>query len=162
MDHPYYQYRNLSQDQQADHARATATYLAYTVAGVYLIHQILIYYDYPILPLSEILWNAVVYVIPAQLLLDSARRQELKANDMLSQTHAAKSEALRRVLGIGGQVVLQRLPAEGIMRRMSSAAGGLKQGRTGSDAPPGLGNWDNSCYQNSVLQGFASLDSLKD
>jgi len=26
--------------------------------------------------------------------------------------------------------------------------------------PAGLGNWDNSCYQNSVLQGLASLDTL--
>ena len=26
--------------------------------------------------------------------------------------------------------------------------------------PPGLGNWDNSCYQNSVLQGFASLPAF--
>ncbi|KAI7699397.1 cysteine proteinase, partial [Hortaea werneckii] len=30
-----------------------------------------------------------------------------------------------------------------------------------TDAPAGLGNWDNSCYQNSVLQGLSSLDSMK-
>lgn len=29
-----------------------------------------------------------------------------------------------------------------------------------SAVPPGLGNWDNSCYQNSVIQGLASLSSL--
>jgi ubiquitin carboxyl-terminal hydrolase 1 len=29
------------------------------------------------------------------------------------------------------------------------------------NAPPGLGNWDNSCYQNSVIQGMASLPSLR-
>ncbi|KAF1815238.1 cysteine proteinase, partial [Eremomyces bilateralis CBS 781.70] len=28
--------------------------------------------------------------------------------------------------------------------------------------PPGLGNWDNSCYQNCIIQGLASLHSLKD
>ncbi|KAF2452600.1 hypothetical protein BDY21DRAFT_358561 [Lineolata rhizophorae] len=33
-------------------------------------------------------------------------------------------------------------------------------GLGGSPAPPGLGNWDNSCYQNSMLQGLASLRTL--
>lgn len=27
--------------------------------------------------------------------------------------------------------------------------------------PPGMGNWDNSCYQNSVVQGLASLRPLQ-
>ncbi|KAI4666028.1 uncharacterized protein J4E78_003493 [Alternaria triticimaculans] len=31
-----------------------------------------------------------------------------------------------------------------------------------SDVPPGLGNISNSCYQNSVIQGLASLPSLRD
>ncbi|KAF1922860.1 cysteine proteinase [Didymella exigua CBS 183.55] len=30
-----------------------------------------------------------------------------------------------------------------------------------SDVPPGLGNYDNSCYQNSVIQGLAALPSLR-
>lgn len=30
-----------------------------------------------------------------------------------------------------------------------------------SDVPPGLGNISNSCYQNSVIQGLASLPSLR-
>ncbi|KAF2103877.1 cysteine proteinase, partial [Rhizodiscina lignyota] len=30
-----------------------------------------------------------------------------------------------------------------------------------TDAPPGMGNWDNSCYQNSVVQGLASLKPLQ-
>ncbi|KAF2658883.1 cysteine proteinase [Lophiostoma macrostomum CBS 122681] len=30
------------------------------------------------------------------------------------------------------------------------------------NVPAGLGNWDNSCYQNSVIQGLASLPSLRD
>ena len=36
----------------------------------------------------------------------------------------------------------------------------VAQGAEGS--PAGLGNWDNSCYQNSVLQGLASLGSLSE
>ena len=31
-----------------------------------------------------------------------------------------------------------------------------------SEVPPGLGNISNSCYQNSVIQGLASLPSLRD
>ncbi|KAF2279947.1 cysteine proteinase [Westerdykella ornata] len=30
------------------------------------------------------------------------------------------------------------------------------------NVPAGLGNWDNSCYQNSVIQGMASLPSLRE
>lgn len=30
------------------------------------------------------------------------------------------------------------------------------------NVPAGLGNWDNSCYQNSVIQGLASLPSLRE
>jgi ubiquitin carboxyl-terminal hydrolase 1 len=156
MDHPYYQHLEIQ--RHVDQTRSLATYLAYSIAAIYLIHQVLVYYDYPLLSPQEILWNALVYITPKRLLLDSARRQELKANGMLSQTHAAKSEALRRVMGMGGNAVLQKLPAEGIMRRMS----GVGRLQVTSDAPPGLGNWDNSCYQNSVLQGLASLDSFKE
>ncbi|KAF2238828.1 cysteine proteinase [Viridothelium virens] len=39
----------------------------------------------------------------------------------------------------------------------SLAALGVLTGRGRSTALPGLGNWDNSCYQNSVIQGLASL-----
>ena len=81
---------------------------------------------------------------------------------MISQTHAAKSEALRRMCGLGGNAVMQRMPGEGIMRRASAGVFSTgSRGQVTSDAPAGLGNWDNSCYQNSVLQGLASLDSLK-
>ena len=133
-----------------------ATTIAYGIALLYVLHQILVYLDFPILSPQDLLWNAVVYIIPQPILLDRARRHELKANDMLSQSHAAKSDALRRMLGIGGHALMDKLPAEGIMRRASGFAR-----QPVSDAPAGLGNWDNSCYQNSVLQGLASLDSLK-
>lgn len=46
-------------------------------------------------------------------------------------------------------------------RRRLSSLPGMRMTIQGEDGrPPGLGNWDNSCYQNSVLQGLASLDSL--
>ncbi|KAF2198928.1 cysteine proteinase [Delitschia confertaspora ATCC 74209] len=42
--------------------------------------------------------------------------------------------------------------------------GGLKAAlsRAPKAVPAGLGNWNNSCYQNSVVQGLASLPSLRE
>ncbi|KAK4553829.1 ubiquitin-specific protease ubp1 [Recurvomyces mirabilis] len=139
------------------------------IITLYLAHSALVYYfDHPILSPVELAWNALVFLTPQRLVLDSAKRAELRANDMLAQTHAAKCEALRRVLGVGGAALMQKfVGGEGIMRGLSGfgAAGGHEAvgsgSGSGSDVPPGLGNWDNSCYQNSVLQCLSSLDSLK-
>lgn len=145
------------------------TALAYGSILLYGLYYLLSYLDVPILSPRETLWNALVYCLPTPLLLDPARRQELEATEMLSQTHAAKSDALRRFLGMGGNAILQKLPSGeaigmgGIMRRMSTSISGSKSpGLVTSDAPAGLGNWDNSCYQNSVLQALSSLGSLRE
>jgi len=128
------------------------------VLALYVAYQALIYFDVPILSPAEILWNALVFASPAWLLLDAAHRHELQANGMLSQTHAAKSEALRRMLGVRSGALTHKLTGgEGVMRRMSVFANDAPT----TDAPPGLGNWDNSCYQNSVLQGLASVGALR-
>ena len=158
MDHNRLPHEYLQQ-QAAEQGISPAGTILYGLVVIYALHQLFVYFDYPILSPQELLWNAIVYAIPKRLLLDGARRQELKANGMLSQTHAAKSEALRRMLGMGGNAVMQSMPAGGIMRRASTNI--FSKPQITSDAPPGLGNWDNSCYQNSVLQGLASLDSLK-
>lgn len=48
-------------------------------------------------------------------------------------------------------------------RRRLSSISGLNMSFRGDDgSPAGLGNWDNSCYQNSVLQGLASLNAFSD
>ncbi|TVY62854.1 Ubiquitin carboxyl-terminal hydrolase [Lachnellula suecica] len=101
-----------------------------------IVYHILHILDYDLLPLPELLWNCLVYLTPARLLDTIEAYQSplrLSNPDLQPRTHAAKSEA---------------------MRRMNIAAGGL------DGKPAGLGNWDNSCYQNSVLQGLASLHSL--
>ncbi|KAK5723349.1 ubiquitin-specific protease ubp1 [Elasticomyces elasticus] len=131
--------------------------LGYSILALYLVHQALAYLDYPILSLPELVWNALVYIVPARLLLDSERRQQLREQGGLSQRQAAKSEALRRMVLGGGALSHKLVGGEGLMRKMSILPG---NDQPTSDAPPGLGNWDNSCYQNSVLQGLASLGSL--
>lgn len=151
--------RRVRDLQLPDTAPSASTTLVYSVLAILAIHQLLLYLDYPVLSPQDLLWNALVYVTPTRLLLDAGKRQELRANHMLSQTHAAKGEALRRMLGLGTSTLTHKLSGgEGLMRRMSVFA---PKDASVTDAPPGLGNWDNSCYQNSVLQGLASLGSLK-
>jgi ubiquitin carboxyl-terminal hydrolase 1 len=67
----------------------------------------------------------------------------------------AKISALQRLIGDTNS------PVRGAMRRASTLSGLNNVFRsTEVRGPPGLGNWDNSCYQNSVLQGFASLPAF--
>jgi ubiquitin carboxyl-terminal hydrolase 1 len=113
----------------------------------------------------QLLWDVGVFVIPARLLfaIDRLVNPPLFRNPMLkpqSSTHAAKSDVLRKILGLDG--------AGGIIGSVSQVGrkglNGLSSAALGTtataDRPPGLGNYDNSCYQNSILQGLASLKSL--
>ncbi|KAF2252155.1 cysteine proteinase [Trematosphaeria pertusa] len=59
---------------------------------------------------------------------------------------------LSSVFGLNSSSLLQK--------GVRGVTGALSKGS--SSVPPGLGNWDNSCYQNSVIQGLASLPSLRD
>jgi ubiquitin carboxyl-terminal hydrolase 1 len=121
--------------------------------------------DYNLLPLQELLWNCLVYATPTRLLyiLDNDLKQRAMADPnfrRIPQTHAAKSAVMRRILGFdkpGG--IISTVTEAG--RRRLSIIPGINIGTQGEDGrPPGLGNWDNSCYQNSVLQGLASLDTM--
>ncbi|KAK4127360.1 cysteine proteinase [Parathielavia appendiculata] len=116
-------------------------------------------------PLAQLLWDASVSAIPARLLFAIDRLINLPVFPSLmlktpSTTHAAKSEALRRTLGIDG--------GGGILGSVAQAGrygfGSLSRNASGNsaarDKPPGLGNYDNSCYQNSILQGLASLKAF--
>ncbi|KAF2216547.1 hypothetical protein CERZMDRAFT_109415 [Cercospora zeae-maydis SCOH1-5] len=160
-----YRYHRLEPHYDDVPRPTAASYFVWTILFVVGLNYAVQHLDIAILRPYELLWNALVYVIPARLLLDSAPQEKPVANDMLSQTHAAKSEALRKMLGIGSTALLHKLPAgdamglRGVSRRLSMAAG---MRPTRSELPAGLGNWDNSCYQNSVLQALASLEGLTD
>jgi ubiquitin carboxyl-terminal hydrolase 1 len=132
--------------------------LAYAIGTIFFLHQVLVYLDVAVLSPLEVIWNALVYLTPSIILLNTNRRRELRDQESTwSQIHAAKSESLRSMLGLGSRAIMQQIPAgANIVRGMTSA-----KSKPQSDAPPGLGNWDNSCYQNSVLQGLSAMDSLK-
>ncbi|MCJ1337939.1 hypothetical protein MMC09_003223 [Bachmanniomyces sp. S44760] len=72
-----------------------------------------------------------------------------------SRVFAAKSEAMRRILG------LDQVRSLSIIGRPRNLSGlGAVFNRSQDQVLPGLGNWDNSCYQNSMIQGLASLPSF--
>lgn len=124
-------------------------------------YQILLRLDNDLLPLPELIWNGLVYITPSRLLdiIETYQSPLRIANPALAhipRTHAAKSETMRRILGLDTAGGIIGSVAQAGRRRLSTLPGINK----GDGRPPGLGNWDNSCYQNSVLQGLASLDSL--
>lgn len=133
------------------------------IAIVYFLYNRFFHFDiFPINTVFNFAWGVFVYVTPAKLVitLDHWRNPDMydvdKPEDQPGDMYAFKSEALRRVFGFEA-VALKQIPGASSLRRASWLGSATS---TKSDAPPGLGNWDNSCYQNSVLQGLSALRSL--
>jgi ubiquitin carboxyl-terminal hydrolase 1 len=129
-----------------------------------VVYQILVNLDYDLLPPSQLAWNALVYITPTRLLeyvdeyTNPLRIPPIMKN--VPRTHSEKSEIMRRLFGLdtpGG--IIDTVASAGRRRLSSIPLIGLGPGGA-EEVPTGLGNWDNSCYQNSVLQGLASLDLL--
>ena len=144
-------------------SRTSSTTTAYGVLLMIFIYYVLQYLDYTKLPLLELLWNSLVSLTPSQMIsaLDSGFRSVV-AHDSKegvtgfnSKTHASKSNAMRRIFGLDGTGILTTIQRT----KTISNVGSVFKARP-SKSLPGLGNWDNSCYQNSVLQGLAALESL--
>jgi len=142
--------------------RTIVGYITITAAVIY---YLLLYFDYPILPVHEMPWNCLVYMMPSRLMaaLDQNFSNAETApytqglSGVQSQVHAAKSAVMRRILGLGPRGYLT-----GFGRARSLSGIKMLPKKDRCNVPPGLGNWDNSCYQNSVIQGLASLRSFRD
>lgn len=110
--------------------------------------------------------GALVTFIPYRLLysVENWLHPPIAPRPMLlghARTRAAKKELLVKILGMdahGGGIMGSVSQAS--QRGLSSMSGAMLSLKGVSDAPPGLGNLDNSCYQNSILQGLASLRPL--
>ncbi|PQE25125.1 ubiquitin carboxyl-terminal hydrolase protein [Rutstroemia sp. NJR-2017a BVV2] len=130
-----------------------------------VVYQILVNLNYDLLPPSQLAWNALVYITPMRLLeyVDDYTSPFRIADPNMKnvpRTHSEKSEIMRRLFGLdtpGG--IIDTVASAGRRRLSSLPLIGLGPGGA-EEVPAGLGNWDNSCYQNSVLQGLASLDLL--
>ena len=140
-------------------AAFSSNIIAYSLLGLLSAYYLLHHLDYyPLLSLHELLWNCLVYVTPASLVttLDRRAKQTGTFQDYSkSRTFATNSEAMRHLLSFdaGSAFLNFRRP-----RRLYTLSTVFKTST--KETPPGLGNWDNSCYQNSVLQGLASLHSV--
>ena len=149
---------------QSQMTNTSSTTVASAILFSVLVYQILYHFDYDVLPLSELLWNSAIFVTPARLVsaLESAYlpmdpdQDKDKSEYSNSKSHAKKSDTMRRVLGLQSMGILGK-----VQQRTTGlpGVGSLIQSKS-STGPPGLGNWDNSCYQNSVIQGLASLPSF--
>ncbi|KAL8993185.1 MAG: hypothetical protein Q9169_006541 [Polycauliona sp. 2 TL-2023] len=135
-----------------------------TIISVFLI----IVLAYQLLPspgnsISDLLWRFAIFAIPKTLIhaLESriVPRSMIQATPSAepskSQIHSQKSEIVKRLFGLDGAGLLSTFQRS----KTLPLCGPLPQS-TPHDKPPGLGNWDNSCYQNSVIQGLASLPSF--
>ncbi|KAL0943687.1 ubiquitin hydrolase [Colletotrichum truncatum] len=114
---------------------------------------------------GQTLWDIIVWFTPydALTLIEGWLHPPLFARPMLqnrARTHAAKSELLRKILGIDRQGGIMGTVSQAGIRGLSSVSGVMMGFKGFGDHPPGLGNLDNSCYQNSILQGLASLKPL--
>ncbi|KAE8444074.1 hypothetical protein EG329_000942 [Mollisiaceae sp. DMI_Dod_QoI] len=130
-------------------------------------YHILHILDYDLLPIPELFWNILVYLTPSRLLdavesYTNPLRITNPALRSIPRTHAAKSETMRRLLGLDTPGGIIGSVAQASRRRLSTLPGINMASLSTEGRPAGLGNWDNSCYQNSVLQGLASLDTLNE
>ncbi|KAI1377458.1 cysteine proteinase [Hypoxylon crocopeplum] len=112
---------------------------------------------------GELLWDFIIATTPATLLyaIDGWLHPPTFPipESMLSsrsRSYAAKSDLLRRIFGMDGPGgIITSVTHAG--RRSLSALSSSTLVKHDTDQPPGLGNYDNSCFQNSILQGLSSL-----
>ncbi|KAI1214528.1 cysteine proteinase [Annulohypoxylon truncatum] len=115
---------------------------------------------------GELLWDFLITIVPANVLyaLDNWLHPPAfpipeSLRPARSRSYTAKSNLLRRILGMDGTGGIITSVADAGRRSLSSlSTSTLSKHKT--DQPPGLGNYDNSCFQNSILQGLSSLKSF--
>jgi len=124
---------------------------------VYVAYKFLQYLDFAHLSPPELFWNAIVWITPVSLInalahisRKSGVRIEMANVESDSEVRAMKSGALMALFGLGAVMSPLSFGTRTMLAPSSSR----------SKKPPGLGNWDNSCYQNSVLQGLAALEPV--
>lgn len=142
----------------------TETKVVSTIALLILGYYVVSLFDAWPSTLKRSLYELIIYFFPSPLIYalqygmlrlgrldpEEATFDRTKFGDV-----HAKQEAIQRIFG------RPQLPLA--LRKVRSLSGVGKYISLSDDpVPPGLGNWDNSCYQNSILQGLASLPAFLD
>ncbi|KAK4229815.1 ubiquitin carboxyl-terminal hydrolase 1 [Podospora fimiseda] len=111
------------------------------------------------LSLPQAVRDILVQFIPAQMLYAIEQRispslfpSAMTLESQTADAHEQKGSTLQKVLTQVSQVGRKGFDS------LSSAL--VPSGSVSPDQPPGLGNRDNSCFQNSILQGLSALKTL--
>ncbi|KAJ5098696.1 hypothetical protein N7532_005697 [Penicillium argentinense] len=132
--------------------------LVYTLLALISAYVVADHFGLAPVSLIQFLWNILVYLTPARVLVALDSRMSPADSDPSNpsqMTMHAKSESMQRILGLDNNS-FPFIPRP----RALSGIGSVFLGNNKEAIPRGLGNWDNSCYQNSIIQGLASLKSL--
>ncbi|KAJ5719245.1 hypothetical protein N7493_007700 [Penicillium malachiteum] len=132
-------------------------YLLIALLSIYLLFD-----RFGLAPVSliQLAWNVLVFLTPSWIIVALDTRMspsESSPSGYSPMTFHAKNEAMQRIFGLDDN----SFPTFRRSRSLSGLGSALL-GHSQDAIPPGLGNWDNSCYQNSIIQGLASLKSLSE
>ncbi|KAJ5894242.1 hypothetical protein N7495_005933 [Penicillium taxi] len=144
--HPNSQYEATSSVLQEN-----TSYILLALVSVYLLIDQL---GFAPISLIQAAWTLIVILTPSRLLvaLDSRMSPSDYSSSHSRMSFHAKSESIQRIFSLENSPLSRQRSLSGI--------GNALLGNSRNAIPPGLGNWDNSCYQNSIIQGLASLESL--
>ncbi|CEJ80825.1 hypothetical protein VHEMI00985 [[Torrubiella] hemipterigena] len=107
------------------------------------------------------IWKIIVFLIPSSLIfaIDDWRDPTASPRMESLSLHSAKTAAIKRIIGLDSTSGMMASVYQA-RKRAFSVTGNALGLKLDSDSPPGLGNHDNSCYQNSILQGLSSLEAF--
>jgi ubiquitin carboxyl-terminal hydrolase 1 len=132
--------------------------IAYSFIAFISIFFLLDYFGFTPISLLQLSWDLLVYFTPSRIVVALDSRDSNPESIAQNLPFREKSNAMKRILGLPTIDSFPYFPRP----RSLSALGSALLGTTKDTAPPGLGNWNNSCFQNSVIQGLASLKSLRE
>ncbi|KAF2111458.1 hypothetical protein BDV96DRAFT_582185 [Lophiotrema nucula] len=148
------------QDTGETWRNVSSTFIAF-LAGAYLLFKVGELVGFPVWlwlhQVLQMLLDSPPVRISLQLpvaITNRLRGQEPSENDDLQTTEMQRN---------GGNMLSSMfgLSSSGLLKKgVTGLAGALS--KSYSNVPPGLGNISNSCYQNSIVQGLASLPTLRD
>lgn len=153
-------------DDTLKYPMTLGTLFVYVLISAVLLNQLLLYFHYPsISSFLLIRWRRFVKMVSSRItyLLE---RYYGSINGAINGTMSPRQDIEASRSGMSRVMGLNKLPGfhaagyfSGSHGRATSKDIRRSMEVSGDDGPPGLGNWDNSCYQNSVLQVTIYLTS---